>query len=626
MWTIRNQTSGVASLRVVRILLHLGTQMKHGLSSFTTTWVPSVSTDVQFGHHLVARKNLDSMEQWQYSTPVPFLPLPISIEVVPSLDWHKELQSVILVPWRETKLSSCHGGRLQSPSATVYAVQTPTGLSEDGELGTTFGDMLQDEGLRCLMTGTTIDGDPENPVNLGSMQDVRDAGFKGGGTHHGTEDVAFGQYDLITAISGVGPVDWWNPEWEAFEADVADLADKEHVLYIVPIDEPFYAGIDSKYLYEALYRARKVNTRQPFMISEEPTLVNSKELYEVQEVAGDNEYTVRAASSQGDWHYPQCAVTTRLEELVGRMRDGVASHLYLLGGYYETPEGGADPRWITVTRDQTGLQVLACAIMDLDVASLFVKLHKLDGETIDLATENGPWNDYSELGANVWEPVSRWMRDTIVYDAGYAGESVPECEQLPLVYAYGSWTEELGNGLIGTWVAVGNTAYRDTQSIDISWESLSLYENIVGNYVLEVDSESHGESGFYNLVQGQGLHCLMPPEAWMVGRIVGVVEDVAGVQETKPLQAVLEVRPTIFSSETVLSLHSSSPRELSVRILSVGGRLIRSLEDVHCDGVVEVTWDGRDSQGREVPNGMYLVRVQDELQSIGTTRCVLRID
>ena len=50
---------------------------------------------------------------------------------------------------------------------------------------------------------------------------------------------------------------------------------------------------------------------------------------------------------------------------------------------------------------------------------------------------------------------------------------------------------------------------------------------------------------------------------------------------------------------------------MKLGVYDVGGRLVRALADgAQTAGRKSVRWDGRDDQGRALPAGMYLVRMQ----------------
>ena len=66
-----------------------------------------------------------------------------------------------------------------------------------------------------------------------------------------------------------------------------------------------------------------------------------------------------------------------------------------------------------------------------------------------------------------------------------------------------------------------------------------------------------------------------------------------------------------------------SQREVSVRVLDLQGRIVRTLaRAVVPAGRQRVTWDGREDSGRPAPRGLYFVHV-DAGQDQGVTRLVL---
>jgi hypothetical protein len=73
----------------------------------------------------------------------------------------------------------------------------------------------------------------------------------------------------------------------------------------------------------------------------------------------------------------------------------------------------------------------------------------------------------------------------------------------------------------------------------------------------------------------------------------------------------LQVAPTPFSSQTVMTFAGAPGTEASLLIIDAGGRRIRSAWSGVLDGrVVSFVWDGRDDHGHEVASGTYLARLQ----------------
>jgi len=70
--------------------------------------------------------------------------------------------------------------------------------------------------------------------------------------------------------------------------------------------------------------------------------------------------------------------------------------------------------------------------------------------------------------------------------------------------------------------------------------------------------------------------------------------------------------PNPFSKETYFTFHhnQSSPLDIEIKIFTVGGRQIQSLKsNSYSNNFVKIRWDGNDSDGDEVANGLYLFKV-----------------
>lgn len=71
--------------------------------------------------------------------------------------------------------------------------------------------------------------------------------------------------------------------------------------------------------------------------------------------------------------------------------------------------------------------------------------------------------------------------------------------------------------------------------------------------------------------------------------------------------------PNPFSSATTFTFQKNSinsPVDVDIKIYSVAGRLIRSLETKNLDdNFVKIDWDGRDQDGNQIANGAYLYKL-----------------
>jgi hypothetical protein len=67
--------------------------------------------------------------------------------------------------------------------------------------------------------------------------------------------------------------------------------------------------------------------------------------------------------------------------------------------------------------------------------------------------------------------------------------------------------------------------------------------------------------------------------------------------------------PNPFTPPALLSLLSPRQGRVRLEVFSVTGRRVRVLADVEGGGEFHVAWDGQDRRGREVPAGVYFLRL-----------------
>jgi hypothetical protein len=91
-----------------------------------------------------------------------------------------------------------------------------------------------------------------------------------------------------------------------------------------------------------------------------------------------------------------------------------------------------------------------------------------------------------------------------------------------------------------------------------------------------------------------------------------VVGPFAYTGRTAGPRLALEARtPNPFRGSLDLTYAIPRKGNATVRIHDLSGRLVRTLADAAMDaGIYSVTWDGRDEQGRDLPSGVYLCRLQ----------------
>jgi aminopeptidase N len=198
-----------------------------------------------------------------------------------------------------------------------------------------------------------------------------------------------------------------------------------------------------------------------------------------------------------------------------------------------------------------------------------------------------------------------WFFDEWIYDVGW-----PEYEYIWDKTASGPGYEL---GLVIDQVQTEGPVY--TMPVDVGITT-TLGDTLV---VLWVD-EAHEE---FNLtITGEPLAVELDPDNWILNTAedltAGVDPDIAAVHEFG-----VEAAPNPFSIST--EIRCSIPRAQHVRleIFNAAGQRVACLIDRRmAPGVSRITWNGRDSRGREAASGTYFCRMSGD-DGIKTARMVL---
>ena len=67
--------------------------------------------------------------------------------------------------------------------------------------------------------------------------------------------------------------------------------------------------------------------------------------------------------------------------------------------------------------------------------------------------------------------------------------------------------------------------------------------------------------------------------------------------------------PNPFADETTISFRLPRQADVSVKVYTVGGRMVRTLSSPGVSGWGHVLWDGRDEEGDKVSNGVYIYKI-----------------
>jgi hypothetical protein len=109
--------------------------------------------------------------------------------------------------------------------------------------------------------------------------------------------------------------------------------------------------------------------------------------------------------------------------------------------------------------------------------------------------------------------------------------------------------------------------------------------------------------------------------------VVLVAEYIANVDESSsdlPESSALSVPfPNPFNPRTTIDFALNRQQRVNISVFDMAGRRIDVLtERIYDAGSHAITWDGRDSEGREVSPGTYLVRLRTQ-DSVGSKKVVL---
>jgi hypothetical protein len=144
--------------------------------------------------------------------------------------------------------------------------------------------------------------------------------------------------------------------------------------------------------------------------------------------------------------------------------------------------------------------------------------------------------------------------------------------------------------------------------LDGSRNTIDLTDFYRGN----LDTYQSGQVRYQFLALPEGRHTIAV-KAWDIYNNSSTAEAFFEVRATSLLSLynVFNV-PNPFARSTTFTFQrtSSEPIDVQIKIYTVAGRLIQILEESSIvDRFVQIPWDGRDRDGSELANGVYLYRV-----------------
>lgn len=89
--------------------------------------------------------------------------------------------------------------------------------------------------------------------------------------------------------------------------------------------------------------------------------------------------------------------------------------------------------------------------------------------------------------------------------------------------------------------------------------------------------------------------------------------------------AVINITPNPFREKTVITMTCPGSSDISVRIYSVNGALVRDFNTAsENSGVATITWNKKDNSGRTMPAGVYLFKIQSENTTVTKKVIILK--
>ncbi|MEO0099267.1 MAG: FlgD immunoglobulin-like domain containing protein [candidate division WOR-3 bacterium] len=113
----------------------------------------------------------------------------------------------------------------------------------------------------------------------------------------------------------------------------------------------------------------------------------------------------------------------------------------------------------------------------------------------------------------------------------------------------------------------------------------------------------------------QWLHGIwIEDNGWVFYRRKEYIPAIGGSQSTQEtILNSFRVGPNPLRGATTISYQLLSPKRVQLNIYSVSGKLVRNLiDEFQNPGSYSFLYDGKDSQGKNLPNGVYIFRVSTE--------------
>ncbi len=204
-----------------------------------------------------------------------------------------------------------------------------------------------------------------------------------------------------------------------------------------------------------------------------------------------------------------------------------------------------------------------------------------------------------------WDTPSDTYRGTVTVTdmVGVSDEFTLEVTVDPeglLLAGFWGRPDEKANGLYWTGFDLGEEGYNLYRSEDGAVSFHRLNESLLSGTSYPDKDVFAGQTYRYKLGVSLGNE---------VELLLGPI-PVTALGRSPDLTALLQSYPNPFNQQTSIRYQLAAPAHTSLRVFDVTGQMVRSLLDEQkVPGYYTVSWNGRDSSGREVAAGVYFYRL-----------------
>ena len=158
-----------------------------------------------------------------------------------------------------------------------------------------------------------------------------------------------------------------------------------------------------------------------------------------------------------------------------------------------------------------------------------------------------------------------------------------------------------------------------------------------GSTEVNVDQRGYGLSGWYELgiyyfedsiiigttdTGSDSIGIVLADAVMLVFHNATGIKKAEERKEKREKRGQLKIFPNPFREKTSIRLTVNgsqfTDKNCQLQIYNVSGRLVKSfsLPTAYSLLPTEITWDGRDNSGKEVPPGLYFIKIRDQSQSV----------